>query len=375
MKLAIVTTHPIQYNAPFFRVLERDLSIESKVYFTQPPSSTHFDPGFNRYVAWDINLISGYQSEQHNALQRRGRQALLRIIKEQAPDAVLIYGWNFPGHFFLMRKFKGKFPVWFRGDSHLIDPLPTLKKWLRKWALTWVYRHVDRCFTVGSNNEDYFIQHGLKSSQLLRAPHAVDNEWFQTDDTERKKEAMAWRRKLGIQDKDKVILFSGKLEDKKEPELLIKAWKKLNDPSHHLVIGGTGILESQLHTDYAELPNIHFIGFQNQSKMPVLYRMAEVFCLPSKGPNETWGLAINEALACGIPCIASNRVGCARDILTNRQLGRVFETGNVNALKEALLGLLSTGPPDSNSLRAFRAEYSYHSFTKQIRSTWKAKAN
>ena len=186
---------------------------------------------------------------------------------------------------------------------------------------------------------------------------------------------MAWRRELGIPDKDKVILFSGKLEDKKEPALLIKAWIRLNDPSHHLVIGGTGILEHQLHTDYSELPNIHFIGFQNQSKMPVLYRMADVFCLPSKGPNETWGLAINEALACGVPCIASNRVGCARDILTNSRLGRVFETGNVNALEEALLGLLSTGPPDSSSLKPFQAEYSYHSFTNQIRSTWKAKAN
>ena len=186
---------------------------------------------------------------------------------------------------------------------------------------------------------------------------------------------MAWRRKLGIPDKDKVILFSGKLEDKKEPELLIKAWIRLNDPSYHLVIGGTGILESQLHTDYSELPNIHFIGFQNQSKMPTLYRMADVFCLPSKGPNETWGLAINEALACGVPCIASNRVGCARDILTNSRLGRVFETGNVDALEETLRGLLNSAPPDSNSLKAFRAEYSYHSFTNQIRSTWKAKAN
>jgi len=375
MKLAIVTTHPIQYNAPFFRVLEQNASIESIVYFTQPPSSTHFDPGFNRHVEWDINLTSEYQSEQHDATRKSGRQALLKNIKEQAPDAVLIYGWNFPGHFFLMRKLKGAIPVWFRGDSHLIDPLPTLKRWLRRMALTWVYRHVDHCFTVGSNNEDYFIKHGLKSNQLSRAPHAVDNKWFQTDDTERRKEALAWRRALGIPDKDKVILFSGKLEEKKEPELLIKAWQLLDDPTLHLILGGTGILEIQLHTDYAELPNIHLIGFQNQSKMPVLYRMAEVFCLPSKGPNETWGLAINEALACGVPCIASDRVGCARDILANPQLGRVFPSGNVNALKEALLTLLSTGPPNPTSLIAFRAEYSYGSFTKQIRSKWKTTTN
>ena len=375
MKLAIVTTHPIQYNAPFFRVLEQNAATESKVYFTQPSSSTHFDPGFNRHVEWDINLTSGYQSEQHDATRRSGRQALLKNIKEQTPDAVLIYGWNFPGHFFLMRKLKGKIPVWFRGDSHLIDPLPTFKRWLRRRALTWIYRHVDHCFAVGSNNEDYFLEHGLNESQLSRAPHAIDNEWFQADDAERSKEALAWRRTLGIPDQDKVILFSGKLEEKKEPELLIKAWQLLDDPTQHLILGGTGILETQLHSDYAELPNIHFIGFQNQSKMPVLYRMAQVFCLPSKGPNETWGLAINEALACGIPCIASDRVGCARDILTNPQLGRVFPSGDVNALKEALLASLSSGPPDSTTLAAFRSEYSYGSFTKQIRLKWKTTAN
>ncbi len=41
-----------------------------------------------------------------------------------------------------------------------------------------------------------------------------------------------------------------------------------------------------------------FLDFQNQQKMPLVYRLCDIFVLPSMGPGETWGLAVNEAMAC-----------------------------------------------------------------------------
>ena len=83
-----------------------------------------------------------------------------------------------------------------------------------------------------------------------------------------------------------------------------------------LLMVGNGLLEAELKARAIGNPNIQFLPFQNQSQMPVLYRIGNIFCLPSSGPGETWGLAINEALASGIPAIVSDNVGCAKDFIS-----------------------------------------------------------
>jgi glycosyltransferase involved in cell wall biosynthesis len=70
--------------------------------------------------------------------------------------------------------------------------------------------------------------------------------------------------------------------------------------------------------------------------MPVLYRLADVFVLPSKGPNETWGLAVNEAMACEKAVLVSDKVGGAIDLVENGKNGYVFEAGNLEELVKKL---------------------------------------
>jgi glycosyltransferase involved in cell wall biosynthesis len=68
-----------------------------------------------------------------------------------------------------------------------------------------------------------------------------------------------------------------------------------------------------------------FLEFQNQSVMPVVYRLGDALVLPS-GYGETWGLAVNEAQACGRPSLVSDCVGCARDIIREGENGMIFRT-------------------------------------------------
>ena len=76
--------------------------------------------------------------------------------------------------------------------------------------------------------------------------------------------------------------------------------------------------------------------------MPIWYRVADVFCLPSRGPGETWGLAVNEALACGCRVIVSDRVGCAEDLVNGKSHGAVFRWNNTQSLHNALEDGLSS---------------------------------
>ena len=323
-RLAILSTHPIQYNAPLFRMLAQEKSIDLKVFYSKKTEQVRFDKDFGQEITWDVPLTDGYVHESFDAKEKPGRTELIAAIESFSPYALLVYGWNFDGHLVAMRHFHGSVPIWFRGDSTLLDPLPLWKRTLRKVSLNWVYQFVDRAFYVGQANKRYFLWCGLEEDQLTYAPHAVDNEFFMADDEQRNKQALDIRNELGIDSKAMVFLFAGKLEPKKQPIELAEAFESIKAQAH-LVYVGSGVLETQLKKRFDNNPRIHFVGFQNQSKMPIWYRVANVFCLPSRGPGETWGLAVNEAMVCGCQVIASDRVGCAEDLIYSQKYCAVVD--------------------------------------------------
>lgn len=341
-RLAIVLTHPVQYYSPVFKLLAKQCDL--KVFYTlgNLVNGAKYDHGFGKNITWDIPLLDGYSYVfEKNSSKLPGdhhftgikNDTLVEDITNFDPNALLIYGWAYFSHLKVIRHFKGRIPIWFRGDSTNIDNQFFIKKMIRKIFLMWVYRHVDLVFYPGSASKRYFKTCGLKESQLIFAPHAIDNERFSK---ERLTDSQQFRRKLGIEDAEILILFAGKLERKKDPIILLEAFKKLRRLDVHLIFVGNGILENTLKEQASVLKNqIHFMDFQNQSIMPVLYQAADLFCLPSKGPGETWGLAVNEAMAAQTPILVSNKVGSAHD-LVQEENGSVFKAGQPGELLKKL---------------------------------------
>ena len=348
-RLAIVSTHPIQYNAPLFQLLATSSVISIKVFYTWGESvlSGKFDPGFGKNIDWDIPLLQGYDySFVKNVSPRPGSHSykginnpsLVSEIENWGASAVLVYGWSFKSHLHCLRYFYKKIPVFFRGDSTLIDPQPLLKRIFRFVFLRWVYSHIDTALYVGTNNKNYFERYGVAEDKLVFAPHAVDNDRFFDNAIKKYEEqAIQWRKELSIPQTATVFLFAGKLEEKKDPLLLLNAFDNINnDKNCFLVIAGNGHLEGEVRSKASGNSNIKCIGFQNQSVMPVLYRVADCVVLCSKGPNETWGLAVNEAMACARPVIVSNKCGCAIDLVRDGVNGYVFNSGDKEDLKNKM---------------------------------------
>lgn len=359
-KLAIIITHPIQYYAPLFRLLAKQCKL--KVFYTWGKDGIQpkHDPDFGRVIDWDIPLLEGYEYElveniAKNPGSHHGKGIInpniINTVKDFTPDAILVYGYIYHSHLQIIRYFKGKTPVWFRGDSTLLDGQGTLKAMVKMVYLKWIYHHVDKAFYVGENNKKYFKKYGLKEKQLVFTPHTIDNDRFTQDRTI---EAEHLRKKLGLKKNDILILFAGKLESKKNPELLLEAFLELNKEETatgkildkaqlHLLFVGNGDLETKLKAESTKQSKIHFLNFQNQTQMPVVYQACDIFCLPSQGPGETWGLAVNEAMAAGKAIIVSNKVGCAVDLVKNGINGYIFKSNNMEDLKEKLL-LLTNQP-------------------------------
>lgn len=347
-KLAIITTHPIQYNAPFFKLLHERGKISIKVFYTwgKEVLQKKFDPGFNKNIEWDIPLLEGYDYEWvHNIAKDPGSHHfkgidnpdLVASIKNWGADAVAVYGWSYKSHLKVMRYFKGKIPVFFRGDSVLINQSGRLKIFVRKLFLKWVYRHIDIALYVGARNKAYFKNFGLKESQLVFAPQSADNERF-GEVSNKKAEELAWREYLRIRPGGIVFLYAGKLDENKNTALLANAFVSVRESNTYLVIAGNGVCEENLRNEFENYKNIYFLPFQNQSQMPVLYAMADVFVLPSV--SETWGLSINEAMASGKPVLVSDTCGAAIDLVKEGINGYTFYSGNEKDLEDKMKKLL-----------------------------------
>lgn len=350
-KLAIVSSHPIQYNAPLFQLLNSRGKLLIHVFYTYSQSGERavFDPGFKKVIEWDIPLTEGYQysfvqndSRTPGTHHFRGirNPELNQAIRNWEPDALLVYGWAFTSHLSCLREFHGKIPVLFRGDSTILDEVGGFKAMLRKLFLRWVYRHVDFAFFVGAANRAYFIDNGLRPEQLVYAPHAIDNSRFQKSIQDNLQEVSKWRRELGFMDDDLVVMYAGKLEPKKDPMFMTWLALQVKDPRVKFLIVGNGQLETRLKRKTEKDDRFVFLGFQNQRRMPLVYSLADIFILPSRGPGETWGLAINEAMACGLPIIASDKCGSSYD-LVNEANGIVFSHDTPGPVVEFIENVLA----------------------------------
>ncbi len=335
IRLAFIVSHPIQYYAPLYRRLARRDDVQIKVFFTWRGGGAEMDHGFKKAFAWDIPLTEGYEYEVVPNVARNpgshhffGLQnpSLMRRVLGWRPDVVHLTGYAYASHLGAMRTLARRgLPVLFRGDSHLLDGVQKGWRWqLKRAVLSKIYSWPAAFLYVGRANKDYYRMLGVPEERLFYCPHSIEVERFAEPDAEWERQAMAWKAGLGISPDRFVLLFAGKFEEKKRPLPLMKAVLEYPDPRLLLVMVGDGELGPQVrkladqHSD-----KFRVLPFQNQSLMPAVYRLGDVVVLPS-ARDETWGLAVNEAMACGRPVLVSNRVGCHADVIQSAAHGQVF---------------------------------------------------
>jgi glycosyltransferase involved in cell wall biosynthesis len=169
-----------------------------------------------------------------------------------------------------------------------------------------------------------------------------------------------------MKEQDLVLLFAGKMEPKKDPFFLIELAGRIAHPRLKIIFTGNGILEADLKRAAAGDPRILFLDFQNQRQMPVVYRLADIFILPSRGPGETWGLAVNEAMACGRAIGVSDMAGGAVDLVRDGENGIVFAPGDVDTCSKWITSLLEDRRQLADMQRASRERIGAFSYTQIV---------
>lgn len=340
-RLAIVTTHPVQYYAPWFRHLANEVDL--RVFYLWDFGVTEqVDRGFGQAVRWDVPLLDGYAHEfVPNRAKRPGTHHFWGIdnptlperLRAFGPDAVLCVGYNYAT--FARLLLGRRWPLLLRGDSHRLVPRRGLKAWVNQRILRVVFSRFSAFLSVGAANRDYLRQHGVGEDRIYFSPHAIDNARF-LGASSAVEDARRWRSELGIPADRTVILFVGKFEEKKRPLDLLAAFRRAGLSSAALLFVGAGKLEASLREAASGVPDVYFAPFQNQTAMPRTYAAGDLLVLPSFGPSETWGLCVNEAMCLARPAVVSTHVGCGRDLVVPGETGFVFPAGDVSALAGCL---------------------------------------
>lgn len=357
-RLAIVLSHPTQYYSPWFRWLTAHTPLTLRAFYLWDFGVTPTrDPRFRTTFKWDVDLLSGYESEfVPNIAPTPGAESFWGFNNPQLParlsawqpEALLLFGYAWASHLrAVLWARRRRVPIVFRGDSHFLGR--TSPGWRRALPLRLLYAQFAAFAYVGAANRTYFETLGVPAEKLFFAPHAVDATRFDAADPVHRTAAAELRRQLSIAPETRVVLFAGKFVDWKQPRELLEAFLAANVPNTALVFVGDGPEKSALEAiaraasaRVAHPPSVqvHFLPFANQSEMPARYALADIFALPSRGRHETWGLAVNEAMHMGVPCLVSDRVGCQQDLVTDGETGWVFRAEDPADLQTKLASAL-----------------------------------
>lgn len=347
-RLGVLVSHPIQYYSPWFRDLASRLDL-TVYYAHRQDSRGQSKAGFGIEFDWDVPLLDGYSSQWlRNVSRQPGLGSFFgcdtpeigEIINRERFSAFLIIGWNKKSYWQAIRAcWKHKTPVFMRGDSQLPQTTSRVKRLIKELPYRWFLPKIDRHFYVGERNREYLTYYGVTESRLAESRHFVDNAYFASN-AERAYLAgncEELREQLGIGRTSLVALFVGKFIPKKRPLDFVRAIHNASKSVDvHGIVVGSGPMEDECRLLAADSDRLHFLGFKNQSQLPLIYRTADLLVLPSDG-TETWGLVANEALATGTPCLLSDGCGCSADFASSRTICKSFPTGNVQEIVDAII--------------------------------------
>ncbi len=360
VRLLYFVSHPIQYQAPLLRLIAREPGFALKVIFEDDFSSGRYrDAGFGVDVQWDVPLRDGYGS----ALA--GETDLAAAIRDA--DVIWLHGWQSA----LMRRVLalahrlGR-PVLMRGENWsraMPDGLPP-RSWIKRLYLARIFARCRGFLAVGSQNRAYYAERGVAPGRIFAMPYAIDNDFFASRATPQA--AAEVRARHGIAADRKILLYAGKLTQRKHADHLLTAWQAADWPDGQrpaLLIVGDGELRGSL--ERAADADVIFAGFRNQSEMPAYYAAADLFALLAE--REPWGLAVNEAMACGTGVIATDQVGAAYD-LVGPDTGMCLPTGDVAGLARALPGLMARSADLGRGAKARIASWDFRADIAGLRA-------
>lgn len=355
-RLAVVATHPVPYSVPLYRALARQDDLDVRAFFASRVGlDKTLDPGMGVEIAWTTDLLGGYEHEflpgaehiPHTGFRVVDNKGVGAALARFRPDVVLMNGYMWKTALRTLAWCRlQRVPAMMISDGSLHSGTGAMAGRLKAVVLPMILRQFSAFLGIGDANERYLQTFGVPRARIFRVPVIVD-EGFWAYRARREATRTAMRSELGLRENDLVVLFVGKLIDRKRPGDLLAALQRLaalppTPRPVQVLFAGDGEQRAELEAvaARAQLP-ARFLGFVNIDRLPTYYCAADVLAHPAE--IEVYGMIVLEAVILGLPLVVSDKVGAVGPTSAARpgENALIHPCGDVAALTERLVRLAS----------------------------------
>lgn len=335
--IVVIQDIETQFDSPFYTYFEHLSQSKVVVFYTQQESfaQTMVDSEVRFSPKWDnLNIKS------ENSVYGKSIFYIWRMVVSLKPEHIIISGWYPRAHLLLAILFRvSGLQIGVRADSSLVHF--DNKGWCSRLKLValgaWLSFY-DFWHPVGSLSRRFFLEVSWVKRPIAYFPYAVDVDWFATLADKYQNDRARIREQMGIGTDCYVVLGVMKWSEREDPLTLVEAYfrvlKKI--PNATLILVGDGPLRGLIEKTFSRNKvRLFSPGFVSYSQLPLYYSIADIFVHPAL--SEPYGVSIQEALACGLPVLASNMVGSAADFIKSDLNGDIFQAGDFEGLADLLI--------------------------------------
>ena len=340
-RVVILTEIISPYRIPVFNALTRQDGVDLHVIFL-----AETDPHLRQWHVYKEEIRFSYEVLPSWRMRLAGNNLLLNTglaaaLSRFAPEVILCGGYNYLAAWQCLRWAKRHdvpFLAWVESTAHDMRANRTVTESLKTKFL----RQCDGFVAPGRSSMEYLKGYGIKQAGIHLAPNAVDTDFFSPRADCARAQSARVRDELRLP--TRFFLFVGRFVPEKGVFDLLEAYGTLAAQLRTevgLVLVGDGPIRSELCKMAAAIHpgSVHFAGFAQRELLPGYYGLADAFVFPTH--SDTWGLVVNEAMACGLPVIATSVAGCTADLVEDNRNGFVIPARNVGSLSAAMDRLAS----------------------------------
>ena len=338
-RLTIVTEIIAPYRIPVFNALaERDDVAPHVIFLAETDPGLRQWPVYRDEIRFSYEVLKSYRRRlgRFNVLINRGVGAALEASR---PDAILAGGYSDLAMWRAQRWARRRgipFLLW--SESNAMDARK--KFW---WVEAAKRKFISSCqgyVVPGSSAAAYLESFGVAEDRIFAAPNAVDVGRYASA-AEQARQDVGLRDRLGLP--ERYLLYVGRFVSAKGVFDLLQAYAKLPEETRRavdLVLAGGGEEREELirRSRLIHPGRVWFPGFVQRDQLAGLYALAEALVFPTH--SDPWGLVVNEAIACGLPVVATDVAGCTADLVRDGVNGYVVGARQPEALSRAMEKLL-----------------------------------
>ena len=327
MKILYLNYIPSPYRVDFFNELAKHCELKV-IYYNAEISER---PTW-KYKEEDHNYEHFVLFRNENKVQIKGFFKLRKLLKTHQDHIIVVGGYARPVEIAAiawLKLHRRPFVLNTDGGFYQGDGIKLkLKKWLVQSA-------------------EFYLANGTIAAKTLQQYGAKpDNIYnyhfssiFKREITIPAKDARnELRKQLQLPQNAKIVITIGRYIPLKGFELVIKALHLLKEPNTYLYMLGEGPQRKtyeQLITRFDLKDKVILTGEKQKNKVLEFCRAADCMILPTLS-SDVWGLVVNEAMSCGLPVIASDRVGAAFDMINQSETGYITPAGDERAIAQAI---------------------------------------